>query len=336
MKFQWDIVSQYETLRLGPVILAGISAKSILRGMSAMLTGFATSHTALMIRAQAIADPRQLANVLRGFEEVRNRIKAAEIDAFIVIGSDHGKTFLLDNMPAFCIGIGSECEGWADAGVPPYRVKVHQELAQFLLRQLLQSGFDPAFSAEMKLDHGFMCPMHFITPNMDIPIVPLFVNSTSAPMPSLDRCYQLGRALRKAIDIRDNRERIALIATGGLSHVVPNVEEYLFRAKRALDPDMENKRLAKIKEFAEKGLGRINEAFDRKLLGFLISGDYDAFVRNTYEEIEADGGNGAQEIRNWAVLLGALSDKRAEVLAYEPVKNWLTGIGIVAFNGTHS
>jgi 2,3-dihydroxyphenylpropionate 1,2-dioxygenase len=301
-----------------------------------MVTGFATSHTALMIRAQAIADPRQVANVLRGFEEVRKRLTAADVNALIVIGSDHGKTFLLDNMPAFCIGIGSECEGWGDAGVPQYRVKVQQELARFLLNELMQSGFDPAFSAEMKLDHGFMCPLHFITPGMGIPIVPLFVNSTSAPMPSLGRCYELGRALRRAIDLRGNHERIAIIATGGLSHVVPNLDEYLFRAKRELDPDMEKKRLATIKEFAENGLGRINESFDHKLLDFLTAGNYDAFVRNTYEQIEADGGNGAQEIRNWAVLLGALSDTHAEVLVYEPVRNWLTGIGIVAFNATHS
>lgn len=300
--------------------------------MSTLVTGFATSHTALMIRARDVADPRQVSNVMRGFAEVRQRLKSAAVDALIVVGSDHGKTFLLDNMPAFCIGVGASCEGWGDAGVPLYKVKVHQELAAYLMDEAMASGFDPAFSAEMKLDHGFMCPLHFITPEMDIPIVPLFVNSSSPPMPSLPRCYQLGGILRKAIDKRPQKERVAILATGGLSHTVPNVDEYLFRRKRELDPDMEKKRLGKIKEFVDKGLGRINESFDHSILELLVQGRHEALVHTTYEQIQSDGGNGAQEIRNWVTLLGALSDRKAEVLVYEPVSKWLTGIAMVAFN----
>jgi aromatic ring-opening dioxygenase catalytic subunit (LigB family) len=300
--------------------------------MSTVVAGFATSHTALMIRARAEADPQQVSNVMRGFAEVRQRLNRAAVDALLVIGSDHGKTFLLDNMPAFCIGVGAECEGWGDAGVPLYKVKVHQELARYLLDEAMEAGFDPAFSAEMKLDHGFMCPLHFILPEMDIPVVPLFVNSTCPPMPSVKRCHQLGGVLRKAIEKRGKKERIALLATGGLSHTVPTLDEFLYRNKRDLDPGMEQKKLAKIKEFVDQGLGRINESFDRNILELLTQGRPEVLIRSTREQIESAGGNGAQEIRNWVALLGALPDRKAEVLVYEPVSKWLTGIAIVAFN----
>jgi hypothetical protein len=95
---------------------------------------------------------------------------------------------------------------------------------------------------------------------------------------------------------------------------------------------MEQRKLAKIKEFVDKGLGRINETFDRRVLEMLVQEEYDALINTTSEQIESQGGNGAQEIRNWVALLGALPDRKAEVLVYEPVAKWLTGIAIVAFN----
>lgn len=314
--------------------------------MSKIVAAFATSHTALMIRARDAADKKQVDNVMRGFEEVRRRLKEAAADVLIVIGSDHYKTFFLDNMPLFCIGIGQECEGWGEAGVPKYKVKVHQELARFLLREAIDSGFDLSFSLDMPLDHAFMCPLHFIMPEMDIPIVPLFQNSYAPPIPSPRRCYQLGEVLRRAIDKRPEKERVALLATGGLSHTVPISNwmnepsdefgpqrlEFMIHGKRQVDSELERQMLSKIKEFVDKELGRINESFDRKVLGLIAEGKYEALADYTYKQIEAEGGNGAQEIRNWITLLGAVPDRKAEVLVYEPVQKWLTGIAIVAFN----
>lgn len=299
--------------------------------MSALVAGFATSHTALMIRAQKEADQQQVSHVMQGFAEVRRRLKETGVEAIVVLGSDHGKTFLLDNMPSFCIGVGAECEGWGDAGVPLYRVRVHQELAKYLLAEAMGSGFDLAFSAEMKLDHGFFGPLHFLTPDMDIPIVPIFQNSSASPMPSLARCYQFGKMLRKAIANRPGNERIALLATGGLSHTVPELAEYMFRERRERNPDMERQKLAKIKEFVDEGLGKINESFDRRVLDLVARGEYEQLAAYSSEQIETEGGNGAQEIRNWVTLVGAMADRKAEVLLYEPVTKWLTGIAMVAF-----
>jgi 2,3-dihydroxyphenylpropionate 1,2-dioxygenase len=151
-------------------------------------------------------------------------------------------------------------------------------------------------------------------------------------MPTFQRCYELGGILRKAIDQRPQHERVAILATGGLSHSVPVLEEFLYRGKRERDPGMEQRKLAKIKEFADHGLGRINEAFDRHILELLDDGRYAELTRIPAEQIEREGGNGAQELRNWVTLLGALPDRKAELLVYEPVAKWLTGIAIVAFN----
>ena len=51
--------------------------------------------------------------------------------------------------------------------------------------------------------------------------------------------------------------------------------------------------------------------------------------RLTWDEIERDGGNGGQEIRNWIALLGAVPGWKGEVLAYEPVAEWITGCATV-------
>jgi 2,3-dihydroxyphenylpropionate 1,2-dioxygenase len=137
--------------------------------------------------------------------------------------------------------------------------------------------------------------------------------------------------LREAIGTWPGNERIALLATGGLSHTVPVLDEYMFREKRRTDPDMERRRLAKIQEFVDHEAGRINESFDRQVLDLLVRGEYEKLATYSPEQIETEGGNGAQEIRNWVTLLGAVSDRKAELLVYEPVTKWLTGIALVAF-----
>jgi len=67
---------------------------------------------------------------------------------------------------------------------------------------------------------------------------------------------------------------------------------------------------------------------DDRCAGILTKG-YLALGRLTWEDIERDGGNGGQEIRNWAALLGAVPGWKGEVLAYEPVAEWITGCAAV-------
>jgi len=75
--------------------------------------------------------------------------------------------------------------------------------------------------------------------------------------------------------------------------------------------------------------GRINPEFDHRVLDHVARADVEPLLRLTWAEIERDGGNGGQEIRNWVALLGAVPGWKGEVLAYEPVPEWITGCATV-------
>jgi len=88
--------------------------------------------------------------------------------------------------------------------------------------------------------------------------------------------------------------------------------------------------MQEILEWSKNGLGRINEDFDRRILKAFELHDHDALKSLTTGDIARDAGNGAQELRNWVTMLGAVPDFVAEVVFYQPVAAWLTGIGAVA------
>lgn len=275
--------------------------------MGQVVGAFGLSHTAMMIRAFDRADPEQAGRVKAGFDEVRRRVTALRPEVFLVVGSEHFKTFFLNNFPTFCLGIADHYTGWADAGVPPYTAPGHRALGRALLEHAVERGFDPSFSEEFRLDHGFMTPLHFVRPEMDIPIVPLFQNCTVPPLPPVRRCFELGRVLREGIE-RAPVGRVVVLATGGLSHWVGVPQ-----------------------------MGQVNEAFDAHLLTLLREGRLSEFADLSTTEIEREGGNGGQEIRNWATILGIAGTTTADVLVYEPVSAWATGIALVDLsNGLQS
>jgi aromatic ring-opening dioxygenase catalytic subunit (LigB family) len=270
--------------------------------MGKIVAAFTCGHTALMIRRYDAAEPGMRARVMKGFQEVRRRLEEARPDALLVVATDHLKTFFLDNMPSFCLGVGEECSAWGEGGVPKYKVKVHRPFAGVLLESLIQQGFDMAFSEEMPLDHAFMTPLHFIRPEMDLPIIPLFQNCSVPPQPRPERCYALGEAIGRAVEADAKGMRLALLGTGGLSHWVGRPE-----------------------------MGTINAEFDRHILELIREGRGKDLSSLDFREVEGEAGNGANEIRNWITVLGAMVGGRGEVLAYEPVEAWATGIGIVAY-----
>jgi hypothetical protein len=128
----------------------------------------------------------------------------------------------------------------------------------------------------------------------------VLTNCVAPPLPTPKRSWQLGGFVREFLDARPRHERVALIGTGGISHWigVPNT-------------------------------GHINPDWDRWVLERVAEGRGDALAGLTWDEIERDGGNGGQEIRNWIAVLAAVPGVKGEVLAYEPVKEWLTGCGAV-------
>jgi 2'-aminobiphenyl-2,3-diol 1,2-dioxygenase large subunit len=126
----------------------------------------------------------------------------------------------------------------------------------------------------------------------------VLTNCVAPPLPTPKRSWALGSFVKRFIEGRPAHERIALLATGGISHWigVPNT-------------------------------GHINPEWDHWVLNAIADGQGEELAGLTWSQIERDGGNGGQEIRNWISVAAAVPGVKGEVLVYEPVKEWLTGCG---------
>ena len=273
--------------------------------MGKIVGAWGVCHDPLITAIRELAEPRQIEKVDAAFDELKKRVEKVSPDALIVIGDDHFNTFFLDNMPAFCIGVAAGAkapvEGWLR--IPKYDVTYQQDLAKRILNDCVESEIDLSWSEELKMDHGIMLPLHFMTPHMKIPIVPLYINCQVHPMPTPKRCYEVGKKIREIVEAAPGNERIGVIGTGGLSHWVGTPET-----------------------------GKVNVDFDHRFLDGLLQGKDEELTRHTNAQIE-EAGNGAHEIRNWLMMLGAAGEKRnPEVICYEPIPIWITGVGFVDMN----
>jgi aromatic ring-opening dioxygenase catalytic subunit (LigB family) len=240
-----------------------------------------------------------------GMAKIRAAFEEAKPDVIVEIFTDHFTNFYLDNMPAICVGVAPEYVGPAEPEeflrVPKVTVRGHKELSWALVRAAYDSGFDVSFSHRLVLDHGAMVPLHFVTPSMNLPIVPVIVNVVAEPMPSPGRVYHLGAMIRQVIASRPKNERVALLGTGGLSHWVGTPE-----------------------------MGLINVDFDERFLEAAEKGKGKSLAELTPEKI-GKAGNGAHEVRNWIAVFGALGGIKGEITTYEAVVPWFCGCGGVLF-----
>jgi catalytic LigB subunit of aromatic ring-opening dioxygenase len=262
-----------------------------------------TSHAPNMT-ATPDAAPEQRQRFLAGLAEMRRRLIAARPDLVIMFVNDHVQNFFYDNLPAYCVGVGST--HWAPRGaasflrIPQRQVPGATAWGKALLAEGLEAGFDLAVSHDLEFWDDVSVPAHFLMPEGTLPILPVLTNCVAPPLPTPKRSWALGSFIRRFIDARPGHERVALIATGGISHWigVPNT-------------------------------GHINPEWDRWVLDTIADGRGEELAALTWDQIERDGGNGGQEIRNWISVLAAAPGVKGEVLAYEPVKEWLTGCGAV-------
>lgn len=265
--------------------------------MGILVAGYGVSHTAMMIRKFNPEDASHVA-IHEAFALLREEVARLAPDVIVVVGSEHMNSFDYTTFPQTCIGIGTSCSGWGDGGVASADVPLAGDFAEELLTQGVERGFDLAFSANPRLDHGFMTPLTLLRPEMDIPIVPVFQNSSTPPLLPLWRCAQLGTLLRDVVDQRSPSERVLLIGTGGLSHWVATPE-----------------------------MGKINSDFDERFLNYVRKGDLDAVLSLRMADVIAEAGNGAPEIRNWVTVMAACPGP-GTVLAAESIPDWATGIAL--------
>ena len=262
----------------------------------------AASHAPGMTAWTEAAPKKQADNFLENYRKLGLRLAGSKPDVIVALTVEHWANFFLNHMPAFCIGRADHYDGPIEEWlrIPKARVPGDAMLAAQLLEASLDSGFDPTFSDELLFDHATFLPLHFLNPEMAVPVVPVIFNALTPPMPPPNRCFAFGQFIGKFL--QKTPQRIAVIATGGLSH-------WPGEAKH----------------------GKINIPFDQQFLENLVKCDYAKLTAYSHEEIYREAGSGGHEIRTWIALAGTVEGWKAELVAYEPVVPWATGCGLVAF-----
>jgi aromatic ring-opening dioxygenase catalytic subunit (LigB family) len=184
--------------------------------MAEIVAGFGMPHNpgapALVVREGPQCE------TARFYAEVAKHIEAVAPDVLIIFTDDHFNTFFLDNFPTFAVGIAETTSGPNDqTPMPHYKVAVPGALAAHVHAAAIARGFDIALAQDFEVDHAVMVPLHFITPGMKIPVLPIFVNCLAPPLPTARRCYALGEAVRTAVADWPKPLRVAAIGSGSFS-----------------------------------------------------------------------------------------------------------------------
>ena len=268
--------------------------------MAQLCLGIATSHLAHIVNARELGDPRQVAVFDAGYRRLAAALDRAEPDVSLLISAEHVNKFFLDTMPAFCIGMFDAFAGPVEArtrdfGIPYRRVASDLGFARYLVERGLDEGVDWATTEAWDVDHGMMVPLQKLDPDGRHRMVPVCINCAAPPLPSPRRCYAVGMWLADAIARWDGSARVAIIATGGLSHSVGSAQQ-----------------------------GWIDEAFDRRFLDAFCADDGDWLASLDDRDIAATG-SATGEIRSWIMLAGAFRGRQAERIFYEPIAGFDTG-----------
>jgi aromatic ring-opening dioxygenase LigB subunit len=261
----------------------------------------AVSHAPGMTAWANAAPPAQKGRIDEGFARLKRELDANGTEILILLTSEHWANFFLDHIGAFCIGRAPSYRGPIEPwlGISKAEIKGDPELAAELLETSYGEGVEPGFAYELEFDHGTMVPLHFLSPDMSRPVVPIFFNTLAVPQPTARRCLAFGRVIGKVA--AHSSRRIGLVATGGLSH----------------DP-------------GERNHGMIDSEFDHAFMAAMAGAELERLARYSRAELAAAGA-GAFELLSWVALAGALDGRKGEVVAYEAVKPWATGIGMMRF-----
>ena len=178
----------------------------------------AASHAPGMTAWTEAAPKEQADNFLGNYRKLGARLAGAKPDVIVALTVEHWANFFLNahagllHRPRRALRRSDRRMAENSKSTSARRCKIANEM----IDACLHGGFDPTFSDELLFDHATFLPLHFLNPNMAIPVVPVIINTLTPPMPTAKRCFAFGQFLGRALE--KIPKRIALIATGGLSH----------------------------------------------------------------------------------------------------------------------
>jgi len=273
--------------------------------MGRIIAGIGTSHVPSIGAAydrgkQATPAWRPLFDA---YVPVREWLEALKPDVAIMVYNDHGADFFFDKYPTFAVGAADRYdiadEGFGVRPLPP--IDGHLEFSQHLCEALVYDEFDLTVCQEMRVEHGFLVPMHLCfdhTPGWNVAAVPFAVNVLQHPLPTARRCYRLGQAIRRAVESYPADLRVVILGTGGMSH-----------------------------QLTGPHFGKMDQDWDQDFLD-RIERDPDSLCELTHQTLMERYGAEGIELIMWLVMRGALSNRARRVHRhyYAPMT---TGMGLI-------
>lgn len=279
--------------------------------MGSIVAGIGTSHVPSIGGAYDRGKQENPAwkPLFDAYVPVREWLTALKIDVAIMVYNDHGADFFFDKYPTFAVG-AAESYGIADEGFgvrPLPAIRGDLAFSQHLCRSLVYDEFDLTVCQEMRVEHGFLVPMHLCfehtADSWPVASVPIAVNVLQHPIPTARRCYHLGQAIRRAVESYPRDLRVAIIGTGGMSH-----------------------------QLTGPNFGQMHRDND---LDFLdrIERNPESLTELTHQDMMERFGVEGIELIMWLVMRGALSDRARRIHRnyYAPMT---TGMGLVTLEET--
>jgi len=218
-----------------------------------------------------------------GYEFSKKWMKDNTPDVIFLVYNDHATAFSLDMIPTFAIGTAPDFqpadEGWGPRPVPT--VIGHPALASHIAQSVIQDDFDLTIVNKMAVDHGLTVPMSLMCGQpkaWPCPVIPFAVNVVQYPVPSGKRCFELGKAIGRAIASFDTPLKVQIWGTGGMSHQL--------QGPRA---------------------GLINNEFDNNFLNRLIA-DPAGLAQVPHIDYVREAGSEGIELVMWLIARGAMAD----------------------------
>ena len=280
--------------------------------MARIIGGVATSHVPAIGAAldHGKADDPYWRPLFKGYEPSKRWMAETKPDVIILVYNDHASAFSLEIIPTFALGCAEEFpiadEGWGPRPVPV--VKGAPDLAWHIAQSIILDEFDITIVNKMEVDHGLTVPLSLLFGQpaaWPCKVIPLCVNVIQYPPPTGNRCYNLGKAIRKAVESFDQDLRVVVFGTGGMSHQL--------QGPRA---------------------GLINKAFDTSFLDRLAT-DPEALTRIQHLEYVREAGSEGIELVMWLIMRGALERDAKEIYRFYHVPASNTAVGHMILENHH-
>ncbi|MEX2523600.1 MAG: class III extradiol dioxygenase subunit beta [Gammaproteobacteria bacterium] len=272
--------------------------------MAKIIAGVGTSHTPAIGAAVDLGktETDYWKPLFKGYEPSKKWMAETKPDVAIIVYNDHTNAFDFSMIPTFAVGCADEFpiadEGWGPRPVPV--VKGYPEMASHIVQSVILDEFDLTIVNEMEVDHGLTVPMTLLWDSpkeWPVRVIPIAVNVVQFPPPTANRCWNLGKALKKAVESWDEDLNVVIFGTGGMSHQI--------QGPRA---------------------GLINQEFDQAFLDDLTR-DPQRLVKLSHVELMREAGAEGVELVMWLIMRAALGDKAEEVYCFYHVPASSTGVG---------